>query len=827
MTVEQKRKRIQKALNTEFVDLDLTQAQRERLLWQSMHTEDVAYPRHVHLRSQRTGGNSMRLRTKMSFSLVLVLILFCLSITALAVGLLINGYYERVAQMDASGQMITWGLDEKISFVHVMREFDFDMDETDYATMCDTALPDDERLAAAERIIYDRYGELIQQEAATWMEQPDSITEIAPDEHLIFLERYMAEHPEGITTKEQYQQYKDALGYYLRDVYYPAYKEAYSQLPESTPYPAGSREDAISSLKGRMTEVYGWDYEAVNQIVPEIEWDEEYQMWTVSGEVSAKSMENCFEPVLEDASITRTETGYRLTVLVDSKGNTTTNLNKDVFRAEHANDIEPQYRLTTDEGSDLAFEAILKKYGLSEEELLKLFCSGELIGVDKNNAAMYKYMYYPHYQSLADPVFAAVVNLVTGEVTEVFSYLEEYRSPEWKMFFFAAKAEIDYGWYDLWPIEVKKELLSYMRGCNILPEHEIWQNADPDEAHIDSFVAYSFGAQDYPSAINTRRMLNSMLGSDIDQWKDIDVILYTELMQQYRISTSDALESLDASQTEMDENVAIAIVRTSFCEAWQLPASALDAWKIEAQLVHDDYLDRGLIYYRVFLTCPDAEGDTFNSRRTFNYRVLVDGTMMDASMMSGWYSPAQEKAVLDEQKLFDNATCQQFIRYAQQNDLLIEYGDFFHWPLEHKKACADQLRPLIQEKMAADESYADPRLIAFASHVYGIPDTTMLSEQEATSTAWKLLQTTFGLTDQELTMMKPEIVLLDVTNEAAPFWQISFSAEEVWTSAQRIGLQPTIYYTLEIDAHTGECLNSYTFGVDDGQTGVDAWNRWY
>lgn len=827
MTVEQKRKRIQKALNTEFVDLDLTQAQRERLLWQSMHMEDSAHARHAHPRSHRTGGNSVRLKTKMSFSLALVLILFCLSVTALAVGLIINGYYERVAQMDASGQMTTWGLEEKISFVNVMREYEFSMNETDYATMIDTTMPDDERLAAADRIIYDRYGDLLKQEVATWMEQPDSITEIAPNEQLLFLERYMAEHPEGITTKEQYQQYTDALGYYLRDVYYPAFDAAYSQMPQSTPYPSGSREDAISSLRGRMTEVYGWDAETVNQLVPEVEWDEEYQMWTVSGEVSAESMKNCFEPVLEGQSITRTETGYRLTVLVDSKGNTTTNLDKEAFRAKHANDIEPQYKLTADEGNDLAFDAIMEKYGLSEAELLKLFCHSELIGVDKNDAAMYKYVYYPHYNSLEDPVFAAVVNLVTGEVTEVVSYQEEYRSPEWNLLFLAAEAEVDYGWYDLWPIEVKKEMLACMRVCGILPDHEIWQIADPDEAQIDSYVTQAFGAQSYPSAINTKRMMNSMFGADIDLWNDIDVILYTELMQQYHISASDALESLDVSQRELDENAAIALVRTAFCKAWQIPESALDTWQLEAQLVHDDHLDRGLIYYRVFLSCSDPDAAAFHGRRNFDYRVLVDGTIMDASMMSGWYSPSQEKAVLDEQQLYDPAAYQYFIHYAQQNDLLMEYGDFFHWSLAHKKACADQLRPILSERLASDEAFTDPRLIAFASHVYGIPDASMLTEQEATNAAWKLLQDTFGLADQEMSLMKAEIVLLDVTDEAFPFWQISFSAEEMWTSAQRIGLQPSIYYTIEINARTGEYLNSYTYGVDDGQTGVDAWNRWY
>lgn len=816
MTDEQKRMKIQRALDAEFAHLNTTPAQRERLLALTVGGETM----------KQKPTFSLSGRSKLSFSMMLMLILLCLSLTAYAVTVIINGYYERVAQMDADGSLIEWELEDKINFVNVMREFELTMDEEDYAIMSDTSQPEDERLAAADRIIYDRYGELLQQEVAKWAQRPEDITEISPDAHIIFLERYIAEHPEGITTKEQYQAYKDALGYYLRDVYYPAFDEAYAQQPQTTPPPAGSREDAIQSLRGRMTEVYGWDNDAVNQLVPDVEWDEEYQMWTVSGEVSAESMAHCFEPVLEGRGVTKTETGYRLTVLVDSKGNTTTNLDKDAFRAEHANDMEPQYAMTSEEGSDLAFAAIMAKYGLSEEELNKLFCIAEFTGLGQNNAALYKYVYYPHYQSYVDPVFASVVNLLTGEVVETFSYQEEYRSPEWQMFYFAAENEVKYGWYDRWPADAKQTLLTHMRNCGILPEHPIWQQNAPDEETIDAFVTEAFGAQGYTTTINTQRMMNAMLGSDIDQWKDIDVIQYTELMEQHRISTADALETLAASAEEIDADIAITLVCNAFCEAWQLPEGALKEWQIEAQLVHDDYLDRGLIYYRVYLTCPETGADTFHGRRSFNYRVLVDGTIIDASMASTWYSPAQEKAVLDEQQLYDKMTYQQFTRYAQQHGLLMEYGDFFHWPLEHKKACSDQLHPVIQEQVAAS-SMTDPRLIAFASHVYGIPNATMLTEQEASSVARKLLQTTFGLTDQELSMMKAEIVLLDVTDESAPFWQISFSAEDMSTSARRIGLQPTVYYTLEINAYTGACLNSYTFGVDDGQTGVDAWNRWY
>lgn len=818
MTDEQKRMKIQRALNSEFGHLNTTPAQRERLLALTVGGETV----------KQKPTFSFSGRSKLSLVTMVLLIVLCLSVTAYAVTVLINGYYERVAQMDADGSLIEWQLDDKIDFVNAMREYELTMNDEDYAIMSDAAQPEENRMAAADRIIYGRYGTLLEEETSGWLQQPDSITDISPDAHIIFLERYLAEHPEGITTKEQRQQFNDALGYYLRDVYYPAFREAYKEQPETTPPPKGSREDAIQSLRNRMTEVYGWDPVAVETIVPQIEWDEEYQMWTVSGEVSAASMENCFEPSLEGAGITKTETGYMLTILVDSKGNTTADTDKDAFRAEHANDVEAQYRLSNAEGNELAKATIMEKFGITEAELSKLFCISDFAGKESDGAGLLRYVFYPHYGSKEDPQFIAVVNLVTGEVSEVFSYQEAYNTPEWQLIFFAAQTERDHGWYDRWPVEKKQELLGYMKDCGLLPEHAVWQQTEPDEAQIDAFAVEAFETQGYTTAINTMRMIHTLFGSEMDLWAERDVLLFNELRTKFHgMSESNALATLNVSSEEIDEASAIRLVRTAFCDAWQLPYATLDTWQIEAQLMHDDDLDRGLVYYRVFLTCPDEESNAFYGRRNFNYRVLVDGTIMDASMMSRWYSPAQEKAVLDEQQLFDNDTYQKFLRYAQQNVLLMEYGDFFHWPLEHKKACADQLRPVVLERMANDANYVDPRLIAFAGHVYGLPDDAMQTEQEAVAAAQKLLEPTFHLTDHERTMMKPEIVLLDVTNPDAPFWQISFSAEDVATSAQRIGLQPTIYYTIEIHAHTGECLNSYTFGVDDGQTGVDAWDRWY
>ncbi len=418
MTDEQKRARIQRALNTEFAHLNTTPCQRERLLAHTIGGENMNHNAMIFL------GR----KSKLGFALMVLLIMLCLSVTAYAVGAIINGYYEKVAELDAEGSMIRWQLEDKISFVNVMREFELTMNEDDYAVMNNPALSDEEREAAADRIIYDRYGALIQEDVAGWAQQPDSITEIAPNEDIIFLERYMAEHPESINTQEDYIAYTDALGYFRRDVYYPALRAAMAQLPQETPIPKGTEADAIDWLKNDMTEILGWDGEAVNAMVPEVKWDEEYQMWEVSGEVSKESMANAFEPILEGPTVEETETGYRLTILVDTKGNQSKNsLDKEAFRAKHANDIEPMQKMTHEEGEKLAYAAILKQFSLTEEELNKLFCSSEYIGLGKDNAQLCRYVYHVHYLYAKENKYEATVNLLTGEVTDVHSLVESQK----------------------------------------------------------------------------------------------------------------------------------------------------------------------------------------------------------------------------------------------------------------------------------------------------------------------------------------------------------------------------------------------------------------
>ena len=127
-----------------------------------------------------------------------------------------------------------------------------------------------------------------------YISEPEDSFGVAPDPVIVFQERYFAEHPEKIDDTPEGRKallaYTDALGYYLRDIYNPFYIQEYEgqgEMPEKTEI---TEDTAVEYLRGYMTEVLGWDPEAVNSMTPNVQWDEQYRLWVVSGEVSAASI---------------------------------------------------------------------------------------------------------------------------------------------------------------------------------------------------------------------------------------------------------------------------------------------------------------------------------------------------------------------------------------------------------------------------------------------------------------------------------------------------------------------------------------------------------
>ena len=77
-----------------------------------------------------------------------------------------------------------------------------------------------------------------------------------------------------------------------------------------------------------------------------------------------------------------------------------------------------------------------------------------------------------------------------------------------------------------------------------------------------------------------------------------------------------------------------------------MPEGSLKDWDCTVQLVQApaNKQHESMTCYRVFLTRPDSElgQDTFGGRDNFNYRILLNGTIIDSTMVSEWYSPEED-----------------------------------------------------------------------------------------------------------------------------------------------------------------------------------------
>lgn len=600
-------------------------------------------------------GQDLQKRTKLSFGVVAALALILLSAIALAVGVLVHEYYARVAEMERSGALTRWNLEDKISFVQTMRDCNFDMDPELYRILSDSALPDEKREAAADRIIDNTYGELIRNQLGYYIVEPEDSLGIAPDPVVIFEERYAADHPEGIRTHEELVAYTDALGYYLRDeVYGKLFELELEERGEQAEPTVIDEAYAVQALKNDMTEVYGWDPEAVEAMVPEVSWNETYRMWTVSGEVSRESMEKVtdprkgWEPVLSGATIEKTEIRYRASVLVDEQGRSwAENLDKDAFRQAYPEETETVVSMTGGEALRLAGEAVMEKYRLSEKELNVYFSeqnllSGNLI-VGEENGALYLVNFHTHAWVDTEMMYGVLVNAATGKAEAAASYRPEDLTPEWRLLEFAAEKESRDGWYLRWSLEDRKKLAELIKACGLFPDHDYWRIADPEEAQTDAFIAAVFGAEGYPSAVNVTVMLHALCGRP-DSWDPETFLLENWLISKYGISSADHLALLKSAGQEIDAETAVRLIREAVCEAWGMPAGALDDWVSVAQLTQGSDQAGGQVFYRVFLTRPDSElgQDTFGGKDNFNYRISVDGVILDSNTASGWYSPKED-----------------------------------------------------------------------------------------------------------------------------------------------------------------------------------------
>lgn len=373
-----------------------------------------------------TGKGSMMMKKKLSVGFVLMLAAMLLTVTALAAGIVMSVMTSRVAEMEAGGQFAAWGLEEKHAFVLAMRESGYDMDESDWAILSDESQPAADREAAADRIVYARYG-TVQEEANARRPMPKaSVMGEAPDAVLIFRERFLAEHPDAT----EYD-YLDALGYWLRDEYYPQMKAALPSAEPAAPADVSLTKDmAVQDAVSYMTEVFNWPLSAVNKAQIAAEQDEQSGAWHVTATIDAAALQNALGPMIGDATlessmITVTDGSYVFSFWVTRIDNgdwvRAGSLDELTAAAAEQSRISSLHTIYVDEAEEIAVRAIADRYGLSDAEISRYFIyNGDTYWNDPAFVRV-AVLLRTRNNSGAPWDYAAIVNLTTAQVDDIIA----------------------------------------------------------------------------------------------------------------------------------------------------------------------------------------------------------------------------------------------------------------------------------------------------------------------------------------------------------------------------------------------------------------------
>ncbi|MBQ8536471.1 MAG: hypothetical protein IJ461_03590 [Clostridia bacterium] len=363
-------------------------------------------------------------KRRFSAGLVLALILILFTVTAVAVGAVISQFYTQIARMDGRGQLEQWAFSDKLIFVTAMKEAELAVDETDWAILTNEALPETQRNAAADRIVYARYGKLQEEENALRPYPKETVLGLAPEPVVIFRERYLSEHPGTDMTD---QAYRDALGYWLRDEYYP---QMLAALPSATPEPrktetsALTESEVIQALQSDMTEVWGWPWETMQKGRYAASYDAEKDLWFVQGDLSAADAASVDEEALTHERIRQTETGWQLfgyyALTTDGSWCRASSPEECVALREERNRIIALHTIYYDEAEALAIEKVKERYGLTDGDIKRYFIrEGETY--QREDCVRVSIIFGLHNNWGNEWDYAAIVNLTTAQVDDVFT----------------------------------------------------------------------------------------------------------------------------------------------------------------------------------------------------------------------------------------------------------------------------------------------------------------------------------------------------------------------------------------------------------------------
>ena len=372
---------------------------------------------------RRMRGEQRPVKRKISLGLAVALALMLLSVTALGVGIAVKALYGNVIRMEAQQQTLRWGLEDKLAFVTAMREAGLEMDENDWAILSDETQEETVRGDAADRIIYARYGALQEEQNAGYAQPKESVYGDPPDIEVVFRERYLAEHPDASE-----QEYMDAWGYFMRDDYGTIYDAMMPEReePEQEQRPAQlTRERAIDYVRSAITEIYSWGVKAMDNAVYTAQLDEKTGIWLVQADVADEYMTDAFNPILEWDTISRTDEGYRVTMVVgmDDDGFcwSAATVEECAARIAEENRQRALYTIYIDEAREVAKRAVQEKYGLTDEQIDGYFIREADLYTDDPSCIREGLYFNRHNTYASEWDYAVIVNFTTAQADDVFA----------------------------------------------------------------------------------------------------------------------------------------------------------------------------------------------------------------------------------------------------------------------------------------------------------------------------------------------------------------------------------------------------------------------
>ena len=394
-----------------------------------------------------------------------------------------------------------------------------------------------------------------------------------------------------------------------------------------------------------------------------------------------------------------------------------------------------------------------------------------------------------------------------------------------------ARLESQYGYYDDWKLSQKIEMLEIMKQYGILSdEQQTAALTDGDmsdaerEAKIDAFMVERYGINGRTDIITLARILDVELG-DRDTWTQEQNVWYTQMLIDSGLMGADEDVYRMPDESAVPPEEAIAVATAEIMRVWALTEDDLSRYSVEwAYYTHVSDKEESWLHYDITFRPTDGEGNWLSCP------VSKEGRVLSSADHEWFSSPEEQRAAFAEmENSVDREARELFQQYAADHGFNKPVGEasvmFWDWPLTDKKALADLVRPVVLRNMAENPDYADWSFAFYATHEYGVPDESAITQETALETARRALGERLELSDALLGYCDSVRVFYEVTDPEKPLWKFVFSAGSHWDEVEALGAEPAGLYRVVINARTGDVEEAFSFRNGDGVTGLEAVER--